>query len=266
MAVTVHLAGRMGNLFLAQSFLLAYAKKWGLDYVIPSFADAYRLHAGHTNNTLYLPSTGVMNYPINSFEEANIHTEPSYQDIPFMDNTIFMGYWQSFKYFDWCRDYILEKYNFSYNRQEITSIHYRMGDCLGSINFPIAPIQYYQNAVKIMQEKGYNEFKVFSDNIPWCKVHFNTTKFPHTKFTFSEGKSELSDYIEMQGCINNITARSTYSLTAAWINPNKDKIVLVPSTKRWPWWKGMNKNLLTDTGFTEVDFTEKENLIEERTY
>lgn len=267
MANTIYQSGRLGNCFFSTAMLLAYSKKHNLTYTIPSNADAYREHSGHINNPFnYILSTGYLHHPFRRFTESNIHTTPYFQELPLMDNTVFDGYFQSFKYFDWCREYVLQKFNFP-NKIEygITSISVRRGDCVNSPNFPICPLEYYQNAVFYMQKKGFNKFRIYSDDIRWCKAHFNIVNFPETQFEFSEGKIELDDYKSMLQCENNITARSTFSLTAAWCNQNPEKIVCVPTTK-FEWWRGMNKNLLTDTGFVEIDFDKIEDLQLERQY
>lgn len=267
MAITCYNSGRAGNIVFHQAMLLAYAKKYNLEYVIPKNADAYLVHEKHNRNPFgYIQSTGVIKYPITRFTEANIHTQPSYQEIPKMDNIIFDGYYQSFKYFDWCRDYILKKFNLPQNSIPYTSINTRRGDCINSPNFPIAPLEYYQNAVKYMQDKGFNRFLLFGDDQKWNKVHFNSKNFPKAEFEFFENKTEMENYHAISNCLNNITARSTFSLTAAWMNQNSNKIVLVPSTKKYLWWRGQNKDLLTDTGFIEIEFEQKENLTEEKQY
>lgn len=267
MANTVYHSGRLGNIVFSTAFLLAYCKKYDLKYFNPSNADAYREHSGHISNPFsYIQSTGHSPF-IRRFQEPNMtNGTPFYQELPKMDGTIFDGYWQSFKYFDWCRPYILEKFNLPQKPLEVMSINTRRGDCINSPNFPIAPLVYYKNAVKFAQEKGINKFKVFGDDIRWNKAHFTKENFPNAEFIFSEGKSEMQDYTDLQNCsLGNITARSTFSLTAAWMNQSPNKLVLVPTTK-FEWWRGMNKNLLTDTGFIEIDFDQRENLTEEKQY
>ncbi len=268
MSVTIYQSGRRGNCFYATSFLLAYAKKHDLEYFIPHNADAYKHFTGNNKNPFaYIPSTGAR--PINPrhLQESNIHTNPSYQpNIPKIDGILFDGYWQSHLYFDWCRDFILQQFNLPNNvNKDITAIHVRMGDCLGSINFPICPLEYYINSVKYMQDKGFNKFKIFSDNIRWCKVHFNNTNFPEALFEFSENTTEEQDYIQIVNSGNVITARSTFSLSAAWLNQNPNKIVLVPTTRLY-WWRGQNLDMLKGTGFIEIEFEKHEDLILERQY
>ena len=192
MSATCLLHGRMGNIFFHLSMLLAYCKKHGLSYYIPEEAPAYK----HGKNTLSIPSTGEA--PINPtiYTEPNMSDgSPCYHEIPFIENVIFEGYYQSFKYFDWCRDYILDTFKIPYKFEKgIVSISVRRGDCVGSTAFPPAPRQYYQKAVAYMQDKGYNLFRVYSDDIDWCKKEFIEDNFPKAEFEFSE-RDEFGDYV-----------------------------------------------------------------------
>ncbi len=254
MSVTIYQSGRLGNCCFSTAFLLAYAKKHDLEYYIPQNADAYKDHSGHRRNPFgFIPSTG--NPPFNkSFTEANIHTTPSYQDIPKMDKVVFNGYYQSFLYFDQYRDFILDQFKIpQYTPNDTISINYRRGDCINSPNFPIAPKLYYDNAIKHMNNLGFFKFKVFGDGQNWAKTKFTTENYLNSTFTFSEGQTELQDWYELTTFAGNITARSTFSLTAAWCNRNPNKTVCVPTTK-FPWWKGLNKDLLTGTNFIQIDF------------
>ena len=253
MSVTCYLSGRLGNIFFALANMIAYAKKHGLDYYVPELAEAY----AHKRNPLLIPSTGQN--PINPtvYKEANYSVgNPSYQEIPAMDNVLFDGYFQSFKYFDWCRGYILSTLNIPYKKEEgMVSISVRRGDCVGSTAFPPAPPAYYHAAVEYMQNYGYNDFRVYSDDIEWCRNEFTTESYPNAIFQFSEG-NEWSDYISMSSCEHNITARSTFSLTAAWLNQNPNKIVLVPQKDTW--WRGQNQDLIPDY-FTQINFPDMMN-------
>jgi hypothetical protein len=88
---------------------------------------------------------------------------------------------------------------------------------------------YYVKAMGYVMEqcKPRNlKFKVFSDDIEWCK---NQSIFKNCEFV--EGGTEISDLNEMASCEHNIIANSSFSWWAAWLNPNPDKIVVAP--KQW---------------------------------
>ena len=253
MAVTCYLSGRWGNIVFALANMFAYAKKHGLDYYVPDTAMAYNgFRNGDIRTPIVLKSTGEK--PINPIEYNEPYNEqghPYYHEIPKMDNVNLEGYYQSFKYFDWCRDYILETFNFPYEMEKgVTSISVRRGDCVGSPNFPIAPLEYYLIAINHLQEKGFNKFKVHSDDLEWCKQNFTKENFGDAEITFFDG-SEMENYLSLCNCENNITARSTFSLTAAWMNRNPNKIVCIPQKEKW--WKGQNLDLIPDY-FTQIKF------------
>lgn len=255
MSITCYYSGRFGNCVLSAAMMIAYAKKHNLQYFVPVIAEAYRhFRDGDVSVPFVIKSTGPE--PIN----PRIYTEPNcsdgiprYHEIPKMDNVKLIGYFQSFRYFDEYRDHILKTFGFPYKKEKgVTSISVRRGDCLLSENFPIAPKIYYQNAVKFMQERGFNKFKIHSDDIEWCKANFTKERFPDAEIYFYEGHSEMENFLSLSGCENNITARSTFSLTAAWFNRNPSKIVCVPTT-RHPWWRTQNADLVPPY-FHQIDF------------
>jgi len=252
----------MGNCIYSAAMLIAYAKKHNLKFCLPDKAVAYNhFKNGDVSVPFTFPSTGVM--PVNPtiYKEPNMAQGiPCYHEIPKMDNVSFDGYFQSFLYFSWCRDYILETFNFPYKMEKgVVSISVRRGDCVGVDEFPIAPPEYYHNAIKYMQDRGYNLFRVHSDDQRWCKNEFTPEKYNGATFQFTAG-NEMNDFISIQNCEHQITARSTFSLTGAWFNRNPNKIVLVP-TLRHKWWGAQNKDLLTGTNFIQIDFKDPTNTL-----
>lgn len=258
MSVTCYNSGRWGNIIFSLANLIAYAKKHDLDYYIPETAMAYNhFRNGDIRSPLILKSTGEK--PINptQYNEPYENGHPYYHEIPKMDNVELEGYYQSFRYFDWCRDYILDTFNFPYQMNKgVVSISVRRGDCLERPDlFPLAPSEYYHKAIEYMQERGHHNFKVHSDDQHWCRQEFTEDNYPYSIFEFSEG-NELDDFISIANCEHNITARSTFSLSAAWFNRNPNKIVLVP--QRRGWWKGQNEDLIPDY-FTQIQFLDPSN-------
>lgn len=263
MAVSCYYAGRFGNIFFHAGHLLAYAKRYDLNYVIPTEAMAYKgFRNGDVSVPFHIESTASKLIRPRFYDEPNhVDGNPFYYELPFMDNVVFRGYWQSFLYVDEYRDYIIEKFKFPYKfNKGVTSISVRRGDCISVPAFPIAPREYYQNAIKFMQDNEFNRFLIHSDDLEWCKTEFNNENFPLANFEFYDGHSESENYFSLMGCENNITARSTFSLTAAWMNQAEEKIVCVP-TLRHSWWRSMNLDLLTDTGFHQIDFEDPTNTV-----
>lgn len=126
------------------------------------------------------------------------------------------------------------KYKFL-NNSNISSIHSRIG--LNSTENNIYKFdkhsEYYKKAINIMLQKGINTFVLFSDQID----QFETYIKEYVK-TLDSYKIELytvkeRDYIElwiMSMCSNNIICQSTFSWWGAFLNSNKNKIVICPNT------------------------------------
>lgn len=149
-----------------------------------------------------------------------------------------MGWFQNEQYFKEYRDILLreivprEKIRISkslkdsLNNRNTVSIHVRRGDYLKNNN--VLPLFYYKHAIKYMEDKVLNPlFLVFSDDIQWVK---NNMDF-QSEVIYVSQESHLEAYEElfvMSRCKHNVIANSTFSWWGAWLNTNKDKIVVGP--------------------------------------
>lgn len=257
----VKLMGRCGNQFYQIATAIAYAQKHNLDWFATSTAENCDDNAYYFK---FVPQRDLAGTIYN--EKVNENGYSYYAEIPCIPNTMLIGYWQSFKYFEEYRDTILETFNLPYNKNEFVSIHIRRGDYLVfKDKFPPLPLSYYQNAVEYMNRMGYYRFIVFSDDIEWCKTMFHEKNFPvkngmglpitfHDSFLsmgelvndfhFSEGRNELEDLAHMANCQHNIVANSTFSYAASWFNRNPNKIVLTPTIKNM--FEGCNIDMIPE--------------------
>lgn len=254
MSVTCQFNGRLGNITINICQVIGYAKKHNLTYWFPQYAWA----CDNGISTITVPDTAdPLDRIIQSqYYEPMDNGHPYYHDIPYMNNVEFRGYFQSFKYFDEYRQDILKIFNFPHQIEKgIVGVSSRRGDCINQMvpgtndfAFPIAPREYYQTAIRYMQERGYNTFRIYGDDINWHRGEFTTDNYPDAQFEFSEGLSILDDYKSLQQCEHQITARSTFSLTAGWLNQNPDKIILCP-TGKIDWWFKKNTSFFTGTEY-----------------
>jgi len=119
------------------------------------------------------------------------------------------------------------------NSNNSVSLHIRRGDYItdAKTNFyhGVCDLAYYERATKYLQEKfGNIKIFVFSDDINWVKENL------HIEDLCFVSNPEIKDYEElilMSKCNHNITANSTFSWWGAWLNENKDKVVVAP--KKW---------------------------------
>lgn len=161
------------------------------------------------------------------------------------DNSYVSGIWPSPRYFKSIEDIVFKdimlKNHLSKNAEfflgkiqeyNSVSIHIRRGDYLKYPNkFGLCSLEYYEKAVeKIKQSVISPVFFVFSDDINYAKENL---KIGHNVFYVSG--LDVEDYEElvlMSKCKHNIMANSTFSWWGAWLNKNRNKIVIAPKMLR----------------------------------
>jgi len=166
------------------------------------------------------------------------------------------GYWQSFRYFSEIEHLLREHFKVNINlndeQQEYLEIiqnhmsvalHIRRTDYIntdfGKKHFMPLPLSYYDNALKIIENKCSNlKLFVFSDDIEWCRQHFKSI---HPTY-FLSSENPVQDFYLMQQCKHTITANSSFSWWAAWLNNHKNKIVIAPAR----WYYNVDGDKMTD--------------------
>jgi len=175
--------------------------------------------------------------------------ENNFSDVENIINNIYLdGYWQSEEYFKDIRKTILKdfeiKKSLSEKNLEIEkrisqtnsiSIHVRRCDY---VNDPVTNkihgtcnVEYYLKAVQLMKEKVSDpHFYIFSDDSDWASenIVFNGKK-EYIKHNI--GNDSCFDIYLMSLCKHNIIANSSFSWWGAWLNQNKEKIIIAPD--RW---------------------------------
>lgn len=120
------------------------------------------------------------------------------------------------------------------DKEKSVSVHIRRGDYVtdkktNSFHGTCSK-DYYERGMEIVKSKvDAPLFYFFSDDIEWVKNEFGD----HPSFYFVSNP-KLEDYEEltlMSTCAHNIIANSSFSWWGAWLNQNKNKIVIAP--KRW---------------------------------
>lgn len=155
------------------------------------------------------------------------------------------GYFQSPMYFEQYRDDLLTLYTPQYEFSDewklyceemlqvnSVAIHVRRGDYLKIQNKNhfqyLLGEDYYRNAISFLEKKIDNPaFYWFSDDINWVKEHFGEDpRFNYICLT-SEN-ADLDEMMLMSKCKNIVTANSSFSWWAAWLNQNINAIVIAP--------------------------------------
>lgn len=170
-------------------------------------------------------------------------------------NCIFIGFWISYKYFQSSEDIVRKAFTFkpldSIRNVELATklvtensvaVHFRKNiDYLN--NLPnTCPSSYYYEAINYIKKNVPNpKFYFFSDNWDWVKENIRGVEFTAVDWNPSSGIHSHCDMQLMSLCKHNIIANSTYSWWSAYLNKNKNKIVVCPKD----WYGGMIKRLDT---------------------
>lgn len=159
--------------------------------------------------------------------------------------TFYFGGWHTEKYFSSVKDRIFTELNFNLpkdieNTKHISnialtnsvSIHVRRGDFLNSENIilfgDVCNKAYFEKAIELIKTKvNHPHFFIFSNDMEWVKIHL--PKENVTYITNNTGQDSWKDMYLMSLCKHNIISNSTFSWWGAWLNKNKDKIVISPS-------------------------------------
>lgn len=232
--VTCKLKGGLGNQLFQIATVCNLAMENNDSYVF-NFEDCYTPMQGFQSSK-YKETIYNNFHEINNLVGNNFYVEPTfeYKQIPYSNNIILDGYFQSEKYFYNNKDNIVKLFDLNYKSDEIckfleqipkpvTSVHIRRGDYLPYTHIVNALNEkYYLETIQIINDKTQS-FLMFSDDITWVKE-----KYKLKNVYFSEFNDELCDLILMSKCDNNIIANSTFSWWGAYLNKNKNKTVLSP--------------------------------------
>jgi hypothetical protein len=149
--------------------------------------------------------------------------------------SILNGYWQSELYFETIKSELIDQFrprvSFAlpdiFSQKNTVAVHVRRTDYLVNERYGVLSMDYYNKAMQFFKTKIFNPiFIIFSDDLEWCKKNMlddNLFYFEDSKFS--------ADYFQlyfMSNCSHNIIANSSFSWWSAWLNSNKQKIIVRP--------------------------------------
>lgn len=234
--VTNKLWAQTGNQMFMISAVIGYAKKHNMPYWIPT-----QTIAPH----VWKPSFSHFPKQPNNTTHYVLYKEPlhSYSEIPYRENICLEGFFQSERYFDHCRQDIIDAFQIPYKKLDgYVSIHVRRGDYLNYPDkHPVITYEYISDAVKYFLEKGYKDFVVCSDDQKWCRTNLKPLELFGASFSFSSEKEPITDLALQSCCEHNICSNSSFSWWGYWLNRNPDKIGIMPKM-----WFGPGNSHLSD--------------------
>lgn len=159
----------------------------------------------------------------------------------FRDNTYYSGYWMNYRYFDDKRRLIKQKFTFageiSEQNQKVikkmaecqsVAVHIRRGDYLEDAKYgSVCERDYYEEAIRSVNRAVASPYYFFfSDDAEWVRENFRMEN--SMVIDWNTGKDSYLDMMLMSRAKHNIIANSTFSWWGAYLNANKDKVVIGP--------------------------------------
>lgn len=163
-------------------------------------------------------------------------------------NTYIEGFFQSEKYFQDIENELRADFQFKNlpdeeNQKLIEkisatnsiSLHIRRGDYVKKKRYQnlyaACSLDYYKRGVEYISERYPNPtLFIFSDDINWVKENLNLP-YGSIYVSHNTGSKSYEDMRLMSLCKHNIIANSSFSWWGAWLNNNKEKIVIAP--QKW---------------------------------
>jgi hypothetical protein len=224
------LFAQLGNQCFMIAASIAHALKMGTTYSIPKKTispNIWRTYFSH------LPET----------KSATLHyykeKRHCYDPLPEVDSLTIEGYFQSEKYWHGYKEQIAEALGFhkpdvSQNRPYV-ALHIRRGDYLKYPDqFPVLSIEYYNEAIGELINKGFDRFRIYTDDSEWIKNNLQNFEWYNAYVQFNFDTDPLTAMRDMYNADGYIIANSTFSLFPALLRPD-NPIVIAPAENHWPW-------------------------------
>lgn len=166
-----------------------------------------------------------------------------------LPNNVFLdGYWQSERYFFGVNDVLRAELQpkLPMSQEDIgvvqkiqscksVSLHIRRGDYIGLSSaynhHGLCGLDYYKQAVEYFANTIIDPvFFIFSDDLDWAKdnLHLN---YPAIFVGHNSSHNAFQDLRLMSLTNHQIIANSSFSWWSAWLNPDREKIIIRP--KKW---------------------------------
>lgn len=127
------------------------------------------------------------------------------------------------------------------NTKNSVGIHIRRGDYV-KIGCAIQP-DYYINAIDKIAEKIENPvFFCFSEDLNWSKEVFKAVPYEINYLDYHSENKDIEDFFLLSANKHMIASNSSYSWWAAYLNSNKEKIIVMPFDENTFW----NKDFLLE--------------------
>lgn len=264
--ISIRIQGGMGN----QLFMIFATVAYGIQNNVKIVYEYYYEIAGrHTywetlldGFKIFTTNNAANNVTNEDISKFVVYMEPEflYRPIPDFGNndTRIIGYFQSYKYFEMCKDQLFSMMRLNEKKQDILheskyskyfenkdnttliSIHFRMGDYKQKRYYhPVMNYEYFESSLDYVMNNMNNSddvrilyFCEEEDNeYVNSKIALLNAKYPDAEFMKVDDSIEDYDQLLIMSlCNHNIMSNSTYSWWGSYFNSYDAKIVCYPST------------------------------------
>lgn len=228
--ISTTLIGGIGNNLFQSATAFAFGLKYKVDVVLPTTIENPHYEGQQVHRFPGLKYSDNI-IPLPTFSEQQFHYKP----LPFMDFVNLYGYFQSHRYFNDYRKELLEALAIPYEKKEgWCSVHVRRQDYITKPDVhPAVTKEYLYEAMDYVfdQTGGGVTFEIYSDDTAWCSHVLAMPPFNKFHKKIYSGENEMEALQKMSCNQNIITANSSFSWWAAYLNQNPDKIVVSP--RKW---------------------------------
>lgn len=230
-------SGRLGNSLFQIASMIGMSERYGTDFTMPVGWKYYNFFKN-------LPDQGIMQKYDERIIEPQFHYTPDFFDAhheKYKNKTIdILGWLQTEKYWIHCKDKVLnalkfkddfrnncrDRFSKAFDKKTI-AISIRRGDFVNNPNHYLLPITYYILALfDNFPDWREKNIVIFSDDIPYCKVHFGGLD----NVFFPEGFSDIEQLCLMTQMDDFIIANSTFSWWGAYLGSKKHSKIIRPVT------------------------------------
>lgn len=249
--------GGLGNQMFQYAFYLSLKAK-GLECCLDnSLFDYAKMHQGYELESVFgISETTCRQSPLHGFIVRVLYKyKPQrivFCDKPYMycqdaytsNARYYSGCWIHPSYFAGIEDYVREAFQFKNVSEKnldflkdlatvnTVSLHIRRGDYLKNPIYGVCDENFHSSAINWINERVESPiFIVFSDDVEWCNEYLKQFNINYRMVDWNKGWDSYQDMFLMSQCKHNIIANSTFSWWGAWLNTNKNKIVVAPN--RW---------------------------------
>lgn len=228
----------LGNRLFMIASVYGMSKKFNRKFAITKAGNSVHSRINYNENIFKkIEKVDNISYTLCTEVHSNLLIYVDYSnDISNDKNIAMSGFFQNSQYFDQYYNEIQDLFCFDdfvipdkYSNKNVYFVHIRRGDYLMNIDTHyICNDDYFIKAIKIIKYLDPSAtFYVFSDDIEYCK------KQEYLKNeVFIEDVDECTSLLIMKNCKKGgICSNSSFSWWGAYLNENKDKIIIQP--KKW---------------------------------